>query len=173
VRQAVTQAFVRQSILESLAKLAATAVKDIQAGQSFETVAAKNGAQVAHQLGLQRISAQQYESTLGAQLLGAVFAAKQGQVFDTLSQPLKGVVVARLDAVKPADARQAAAFLEIERRNMTQGYLESLQGAVRQAAFKEVKPSTDVDLARNAMGVDATMLARINAKPAKGAALAK
>ena len=44
---------------------------------------------------------------------------------------------------------------------------------MRQAAFKDVKPSTDVDLARNVMGVDATMLARINAKPAKGAALAK
>jgi peptidyl-prolyl cis-trans isomerase D len=173
VRQAVTQAFVRQSILESLAKLAAAAVKDIQSGQSFEAVAAKNGGEVAHQLGLQRIAAQQYEATLGAQLLGAIFAAKQGQVFDTLSQPLKGVVVARLDAVKPADARQAAAFLDIERRNMTQGYLEGLQGAVRQAAFKDVKPSTDVDLARNVMGVDATMLARINAKPAKGAALAK
>ena len=163
----------RQQVMEGLAKIAGDAVKAIQSGQTFEAVAARNGGQVTHQIGLQRIAQRQFEPRLGQQFFGGVFQAKQGQVFDVLSQPLGGVVVARVDAVRPADARQTATFLELERRSISQPYLESVQVAVKDAAIKIVKPSTDLDLARNVMGVDAAMLARINAKPAKGAVLAK
>jgi hypothetical protein len=44
----------------------------------------------------------------------------------------------------------------------------------REAALKWVRPSTDLDLARTAMGADQAMIARANAKPtAKGPGLAR
>jgi peptidyl-prolyl cis-trans isomerase D len=83
-------------------------------------------------------------------------------VFAVGSDPLKGLVIVRVDAVKPADPKQVAQVLELVRQRASATYLEGLQAASRNAAVKLIKPRTDLTLARNAMGVDAAMAARID-----------
>ena len=174
VRPFLTQAYYQQAIVGALQKKAAVAIAAIQKGQTFEAVAAANGAQVAHQIGLQRVSAQQYVQTLGQEFLLESFQAKAGQVFSAGSDPLKGFAVARVDAIHPADPSKAAIILESVRQQANQQYLRALVGAVRDASVRWVKPATDIDIARNAMGADPAMVARATAKsPAKGAALAR
>ena len=168
VRQALTQAYMQQTVVAALQKKAADAQAALQKGQTFEAVAATFHGQVAHQLGLQRISAQQYLQTVGQDFLAATFGTKPGQIFTVGSDPLKGFAVARLDAVHPADPRQIAGILEAVRQRSTQPYLDSLQDAARQAAVKMIKPRTDLTLARNTVGIDAAMVARAK-KPAPGA----
>lgn len=174
IRPIVTQAYYQQAIVGGLQRKAAAAIAAIQKGQSFEAAAAANGAQVAHQVGLQRVTAQQYQQTLGQDVLLQTFQAKAGQLFSAGSDPLKGFVVARLDGVHPADPSKAAVIVEAVRQRADQGYMRSLVTAVRDASVRWIKPTTDIDIARTAMGADAAMVARATAKPAsKGAGLAR
>jgi peptidyl-prolyl cis-trans isomerase D len=161
VRAALTQAFIQQTIVTALQQKGAAAQAALQKGQSFEQVAAGYGAKVSHQIGLQQASAQQQEQTLGRAFVGNTFQAKQGQVFVAGSDPLKGFVVARVDAIHAADPKQVAAILEIIRQRSAQSYAGGMQQAVRDAAVRMVKPSTDLALARQAMGVDEAMAARV------------
>ena len=174
VRPILIQAYLRQAIVGALQKKANAAIAAIQKGQSFEAVAAANGAQLTHQIGLQRVTAQQYAQTLGQDFLVKTFEAKAGQLFFAGSDPLNGFVVARVDAIHPADPSKAAVILEAVRQHATQDYLRALVGAVRDASVQLVKPATDIDIARNAMGADPAMIARATAKSApKGASLAR
>jgi peptidyl-prolyl cis-trans isomerase D len=169
VRPAMTQAFIQQAVVTALQQKAAAAQAALQKGQTFEAVAATYGAQVSHQLGLQQANAQAQEQTLGRAFVGNAFQTKQGQFFTAGSDPLKGFVVARVDAVHVADPKQVAAILEIIRQRSAQSYVASLQQSIRDAAVKMIKPSTDLALAREAMGVDAAMAARADKAAATSA----
>jgi peptidyl-prolyl cis-trans isomerase D len=164
VREFLTQAYYQQSVIAALQKKASDATAALKKGQSFEQVAASYGAHVTHQLGLQRISAQQYQGVLGQELLAQIFGAKPQQPFTAGSDPLKGLVIGRVDAVRPGETRQIASVLEAVRQRALDDYLKGLQQAVSDASFKMIKPTTDIQLAHNAMGVDAAMLARVQAK---------
>lgn len=168
VRPAMTQAFIQQTVVTTLQQKAATAQAALQKGQSFEAVAATFGAQVSHQLGLQQANAQQQEAALGRAFVGSAFQTKQGQLFTAGSDPLKGFVVARVDAVHAADPKQVAAILEVIRQRSGQSYAAGLQQSIRDASVRMVKPNTDLALARDAMGVDKAMAARAD-KAAAGA----
>jgi peptidyl-prolyl cis-trans isomerase D len=176
IRPMLTQAYMQQSIIGALQKKSDDAQAALKKGATMEAVAASYGAKVAHQVGLQRAAAQQYEQTYGQAFLASVFGAKAGQVFGVGSDPLKGLVVGRLDAVRPADPKQVAQVLDLVRQRGNQAYLEALQEAVRQAAVRMIKPHTDLTLARNAMGVDDAMAARVDragGAKSSGAKLAK
>jgi len=164
IRPVLTNYYMQQAVVGVLKKRGADAQAAIQKGQSFEAAAAAAGGQVGHQLGLQRIAAQQYEQAIGQALLGQIFSAKPGVVFAAGSDQLRGYVVARVDAIHPADPQQVAQVLEMVRQRANQGYLESLAGAVRELAVNWVKPHTDIGLARDAMGIDPTMVARLSPK---------
>lgn len=169
VRPAMTQAFLQQAVVSALQQKATAAQAALQKGQTFETVAATYGAKVAHQIGLQQASAQQQEQALGRAFLGSAFQAKPGQVFTAGSDPLKGFVVARLDAVHAADPKQVAAVLQVIQQRSTQAYVTGLQASIRDASVKLIKPSTDLALARQAMGVDDAMAARADKAAAASA----
>jgi peptidyl-prolyl cis-trans isomerase D len=169
VRPAMTQAFLQQAVVTALQQRATAAQAALQKGQTFEAVAATYGAKVSHQIGLQQASAQQQEQALGRAFLGTAFQAKQGQVFTAGSDPLKGFVVARLDAVHVADPKQVAAVLQVIQQRSTQAYVTGLQQSIRDAAVKLIKPSTDLALARQAMGVDDAMAARADKAAASSA----
>ena len=68
------------------------------------------------------------------------------------------------------DPKQVASVIPMVSPRAGQSYANGLQQALHDAAVKVVKPTTDLDLARSAMGVDAAMVARATAKPAAGAA---
>ena len=107
---------------------------------------------------------QQYEQAIGAPFTNQIFAAKPGAVFSAGSEQMRGFVVARVDAIHPADPNQVAHFLEPARQRANPAYLQSLLGAVRELAVNWVKPRTDLALARNAMGIDPAMVERLSPK---------
>jgi len=168
VRMAITHAFAQQAIVTGLQKKAADAQAALGKGQTFDAVAATYGAKLNHQIGLQQASAQQFQQTLGQEFLGAIFEQKAGQVFTAGSQPLNGMVVARIDAVHAPGPQQVALVLETVRQKTAGAYIKGVQAAVRQGALAMIKPATDLGLARKAMGVDADMAARLAPKPASG-----
>jgi peptidyl-prolyl cis-trans isomerase D len=174
IRPALTQAYMQQTILGSLKQKGDDAQAALKKGATFEAVAATYGATLAHQVGLQRAQAQQFAQTFGQPFLAVTFDGKTGQVFAVGSDPLRGLVIGRVDAVRPADPIQVAQVLEAVRQRVTSAYLEGLADAARAAAVKMVKPRSDLTLARNAMNVDPAMAARVDkaaaaagAKPAK------
>jgi peptidyl-prolyl cis-trans isomerase D len=169
VRTFLTQAYYQQTVVGALQKKANDAQAAVQKGQTFEAAAAAYGGHITHQVGLQRANAQQYQQTLGQDFLAAIFGSKVGQVFTAGSDPLKGVVIARVDASHPGDPKQVAAVIEALRQRGAQDYLGALEQAVRAAAVKMIKPATNLELARNAMGIDAAMVARDAPKPIPGA----
>jgi peptidyl-prolyl cis-trans isomerase D len=174
VRPALAQLYMQQTVVAALQKKATAAQAEIQKGQSFEAAAAAAGGHVTHQLGVRRAAAQQYQQMLGQEFLAQMFGAKVGQIFLAGSDPLKGLVVARLDAVHPADPDQIASVLPAISQRADQSYLGGLASAIHAAAAKMIKPRIDLALARTAMGVDPTTIASLTAKPAvKGAGLAK
>ena len=175
VREFLTQAYYQQTVVAALQKKAADAQAAIQKGETFEAAAAAAGSQLGHQLGLRRIAAQQYETALGQDFLSQLFSAKQGQIFSAGSDPLKGFVVARMDAIHAADPKQVASVLDAVNQRADQGYLQALAGTMREAAVKWIRPVTDLDLARTAMGIDPAMVARDTPKliSSKGAGLAR
>jgi peptidyl-prolyl cis-trans isomerase D len=137
-------------------------------------VAAAAGGHVTHQIGLVRANAKQLEQTLGQEMLQQVFGAKLNTPFVAGSGPLQGLVVARIDAIHAADPKDIAPMIDPLRQRADQTYLQGIAGAARAAALKMIKPTTDVTLADNVMGVTPEMQAKLHPKtPAKGAALIK
>jgi hypothetical protein len=170
IREALTRAYLQQTVIAALQKKGDDAQAAIARGGTFEAVAAANGATLAHQVGMQRVAAQQSAQTFGQPFLQVVFGAKAGQVFSVGSDPLKGLVVGRVDAVKAADPQQVAQLTEALRQRTTTTYLEGLQSAARDAADKSVRPQTNLALARNAMNVDPAMAARVDKAAAASSA---
>ncbi|HZZ88349.1 MAG TPA: peptidyl-prolyl cis-trans isomerase, partial [Caulobacteraceae bacterium] len=160
IRELMSRLYMQQAVVDALQAKGAEAQAALKKGQSFEAVAATYHAQVAHQVGLQRLSAQQYARVFGQELLAMVFGQKQPAYFVVGSDPLKGFVVGHVDAIRPADPKQVAQVLELLRQRGTTTYLEGLQEATRQASVALVKPTTNLKLAREAMGVDPDMAAR-------------
>jgi peptidyl-prolyl cis-trans isomerase D len=119
---------------------------------------------------LQRAQAQQLAQTFGQPFLAVTFGGKPGQIFTVGSDPLRGLVIGRLDAIRPADPKQVAQVLEAVRQRAGSTYLDGLADAARTAAVKTIKPRTDLTLARNAMGVDPAMAARVDKAAASGGA---
>jgi peptidyl-prolyl cis-trans isomerase D len=178
VRLALGHALQQQTVLAGLQKQAADAQAAIKGGQTLDAVAAKYHATVAHQVGLQQATAQQFQQTLGQAFMGTVFDQKAGQIFAVGSDPLKGMVIGRVDQVHTPDPKQVAMVLETVQQRTAEAYLNGVQGrgglesAIRDAALRMVKPSTDLTLARSAMDVDAAMAARLT-KAAATNSLAK
>ncbi len=142
----------------------------IRKGESIDAVAASVGGHVTHQVGLQAVTAQQHQE-LGQDFLGRLFNSKPGDVFAANGQ--QGVFVARLDAVRPGDINTMARIVESIRGRASEAYVKDLDGAVRDAAAKTVKVTTNLDLARRTLGVDPATLPKAGAKPgAKPAAKA-
>jgi peptidyl-prolyl cis-trans isomerase D len=166
IKPLVAGAYISQMVGQALQAKATAAQAALQKGQTFEQAAGANGGHVTHQLGLQQAAAQPFLQTLGRSFLVAISQAKQGQVFILHSQELKGAVVARVDHVTPPDPRQVSSVVEMIRERAGPNYANGLQEALQAAALKLVNPSTDLDLARQAMGVDADMVARATGKSA-------
>ncbi|HEY1752964.1 MAG TPA: peptidyl-prolyl cis-trans isomerase [Caulobacteraceae bacterium] len=166
VRDFLTNVYKQQTVLAALQKEGKAAQDALNKGQTFEAVAATYKAQVAHQVGMQEATSQQLEQTLGQAFLEAAFGSKPGVVFAIGSDKLSGIVVGKVDALHIPDPKEVAAIIDQVRQRTGQGYLDGLQQAVHRAALAMVKPTTDLALARTAMGVDAEMLARVTKAPA-------
>ncbi len=162
-RDALARAYMNMELVQSVKAKADQLIGQIKKGLSLEQAAAQVGAHVVHQTGMQRIKAQQYQG-LGREFLQSIFGVKPGEVFAAGGQ--NGIFIAKLDAVRPGDPAMTARLLEAIRGRVSQGYAGDLMATVQAAARNQIKPSVNLTLARQAIGVDPA----ITAKPGPGGA---
>jgi peptidyl-prolyl cis-trans isomerase D len=162
-RAGLTQEYIREQYLKALATKAQALIAQVKAGATMDMAAASVGGSVIHQNGIQRIQLQQYQN-LGREFLEGVFGSKPGNVFGALTPT--GVAIAKLDAIRPGDRTATATLAEEIRQRMSQDYMRELIDNVREAAEKNVKVTTNLDLARKTIGVDAATMAKLKTPPA-------
>ncbi|HWA61677.1 MAG TPA: peptidyl-prolyl cis-trans isomerase [Caulobacteraceae bacterium] len=168
-RAELTQIYMRQQLVDSLKAKAEALMAAIRKGTSIDAAAAQVGAHVTHQVGLERRTAQQFAQVLGREFLLSIFGAKPGDVF-AAGAPT-GIFIARLDAVRPGDMTMMAQGVNQIRSRVSDDYLNDVDGSIQAAAQAIIKPNTNLNLARRAIGVSAEEMDKLNAKPAaKGGA---
>lgn len=161
-RTLLTQAFTREQVLKALRARADSLVQQIHKGASLDQVAAQVGASVAHQVGMQRIQAKQYQA-LGGEFLQALFTGKPGDVF--VAGADTGLSIAHIDAIRPGDLAATARATQSLAPRLSQDYMQDIMTALKQAARREVKASINVTLAEQALGVDPAALKTSPGKP--------
>jgi len=160
-RPLLAKAWTQEQFVKALRARAETLMDAVRKGGSLDQAAAQVGARVTHQLGMQRVQAQQYKA-MGRDFLENVFAAKPGDVF-AASAP-NGVFIAKLDAVRPGDVAFMARAVEANRARLAADYLRDIDGAVKTAAQQQIKVTTNLTLARQALGVDPALFAKPSTK---------
>jgi peptidyl-prolyl cis-trans isomerase D len=166
VRGPLTQAYVREQLIQALRAKAEGLMAEVRHGKSIDEVASSVSARVVRQQGMQVIKAQQYQS-LGRELLTAIFSKKPGEVFGAGAP--NGVFIAKLDAIEAGDVQTTAQFLESIRQRASQDYLHDLVNAAKLASQKVVKVNINLNLARQTMGVDPATIPASETKSTGGA----
>lgn len=166
IRDPLSKRFIAETLLTELKAKAEALMAQIRKGGTLEAAAAQVNGHVNHQVGLQRIAAQQQVQTLGQPFLQAIFGAKPGDVFDAFSQT--GLYIAKLDAVRPGDATMMARAVQTYGPKMSEGYSGDIYLAAQSAAQHKIKPRTNIDAARVAIGVSAETIAKLKAQDSKG-----
>jgi peptidyl-prolyl cis-trans isomerase D len=165
IRPQLTQVYMREQLTNALKAKAEGLIAQIKQGKSMDELAASVGSAVTRQQGLQLIKAQQYQA-LGREFLTQVFSQKAGAVF-AAGAP-NGAFVARLDAVRPGDPTATAQFVQAIEPRVSQDYLRDLMTTAKVAAEKAVKVNVNVQLARQALGIDPATLGKPGTKGAGG-----
>jgi peptidyl-prolyl cis-trans isomerase D len=162
-RPQLTQAYLRETLINALKAKANTLMTQLRGGASMETVAAQVHGHVTHQVGLQRLQARQYVQTLGQEFIAGIFSVKPGEVFDAGGPG--GIFIAKLDAIRPGNTTQMAQAVQTVAPRLSQDYLSDVQLALQTGAEHVVKPHTNIAAARTAINVDQETLDKLNAKP--------
>ncbi|WP_312164207.1 peptidyl-prolyl cis-trans isomerase [Phenylobacterium sp.] len=123
----------------------------VRKGESLEAVAASAGAKVVHVANLDRQNAAQ-STALSRDALGKAFSVKQGDVF-TAEGTQFGLIVGKLEAVRPPSGPTLARITEDVRPQVTMALFRDLGAAARKAARTEVKAQVYPDKARAALGL--------------------
>ena len=153
-RPQLTKAYVTQLYLQALKAKADGLLAAMRGGATLDQVAAGVGGRVQHMAGMQRIQAQKY-AALGQTFVESVFGVKAGQPF-AAGAP-NGVYIARLDAVRPGDSATMGQVTNAIRGRLGQAYLGDVLESAKVAARAEIKPSVNVTVARQIIGVDPTV----------------
>ena len=156
IRGPLTQRWMIERLLESMKVKADALAARIKKGESIEAVAASAGTKVQRIANISRQNARQYQG-LGRDLLTATFGAKPSQPF-TAQGPQGGYLVAVVEKVHPAPTAQLAQLTEAMRGRASQGLLNDVGQAAREAAKAQLKTKVNLDLARQAIGIDTSTL---------------
>ncbi len=159
-RDALARAYMNQELVKAVKAKADELVGKIRGGMTLEAAASQVGAVVTRQTGMQRVKARQYQG-LGNQFLQEAFGAKPGEVFAAGGQA--GIFIAKVESAQPADPTSTAQLLEALRGRVTQAYVGDLMNAVQIAARDQIKPTSNLALARQALGVDPSIVAKTGA----------
>jgi peptidyl-prolyl cis-trans isomerase D len=160
-RPELVKAYVNQQYLKALKARAEALMSEVRGGSGIDQVAARAGAHVVRQGGMQRIQAAQYKG-LGRDFLVAVFGAKPGDVFAAAGPT--GVFIGKLDAVRPGDVSAMARAVNLIEGRVSQDYLKDLLNTAKAASRQEIKVTINLPLARRALGVDPALAAKSVAK---------
>ncbi|HEY4030766.1 MAG TPA: SurA N-terminal domain-containing protein [Caulobacteraceae bacterium] len=159
LRPQLVRAFLQREMSKRLeAKLTELAAR-VKKGESLDAVAKSVGSDVTH-LSLNRQMAEQNRN-VPPQLLQQILTAKTGDVVIT------GSGVAKVDAVKPPPAGIIAAALPQGQLTFARAIFEEIEQEGRAWAKDQIKPKTNLALARQAIG--ATDKATGPAAPASSA----
>lgn len=168
IKPALSQRWMLDKLFERMKAKADELGARVKKGESMEAVAASAQSKVQRVPNISRENARQFQG-LGRDLLVATFGAKPGEPF-TAAAPQGGFLVARISAVHPATAAQAAQVTEAMRGQASQGLLRDVGQAAQAAAKAQLKTKVNLTLARQAIGVDTSALPKDGDKPAPGAA---
>lgn len=162
-RPELAKAYTNQQFLLALKARAEALMDQIRKGASIDKVAAQAGGHVVRQAGMQRVQAQQYKA-MGRDFLQGVFSAKPGDVFAAAAPT--GVLIAKLDAVRPGEVTAMARVVEAIRGRLSEDYTRDLMAAVKAGSRQTVTVTVNLPLARQALDVDPDLLAKSGTKPA-------
>jgi peptidyl-prolyl cis-trans isomerase D len=156
LRPQLTQVWMSREMLKRIQAKAEPLAARLRKGESLESVAAAAGAQVTRALALTRSTAEQNKS-MSQDALSKAFDAKPGEVFigDNTSF---GLVVAKLEAVRPGAPAELAALAERARAQMSQGLAREVLTSASTSVVAELRDAkklrTNPDLARTAIGLE-------------------
>lgn len=154
-RPQLAKAWTTEQFVTALKAKADGLMAQLRKGASMEAVSSSVGAHVVHQVGMQRVSAEQYKA-MGRDFLVGVFTAKAGDVFAAPAP--NGVFVARLDAVRPGDLTAMARAAQMIAPRVSQAFSQNLLDSVRAASQRAIKTTINLAMARQAIGVDTSTL---------------
>ena len=160
-RPQLTAAYMQMNYLDALRAKANALVARLKAGEPIATVAASAGGHVTAQTGMRRVDAAKYQA-MGSQFLQAAFGVKPGDAFAAAGQ--NAIYIAKLDAIRPGDARQVADVTNAFRDRIGEGYLNDVLAAAKAAAQAQVKPQINRQLALQAIGVDPAQVPKAKGK---------
>ncbi|MDG2527175.1 peptidylprolyl isomerase [Caulobacter endophyticus] len=158
VKPMLTQQWMLNEMVKRLKAKADELVARVRKGESIDAVAASVNTKVEKVAGLSRENAQQHQA-LGRDLLIASFNAKPGETFAARA-PQIGYFVGRIDTVRPGDTAEIARAAEGMRPQTSMAYMRDIGQAGRAAARDKLKPKLNLNLARQAIGVDTEALAK-------------
>lgn len=165
IKPQLAQQWMITKLLERMKAKADELGARVKKGESMEAVAAAAGSNVQRVPNITRENARQFQG-LGRDLLIATFGAKPGEPFTTRA-PQGGFLVAKVEAVRPGAAPQMARITEAMRGQTTQGLLRDVGQAAQDAAKTQLKTKVNLDLARQAIGVDTSALPKDGGGKAK------
>ena len=160
--------FAARKTMDAINARAEALAERIKKGESINAVAASVGAQVGTIKALDRLRASQdpqISQTMPRELLEKMFGVKPGETFIVDGGPPR-VIVAHLDAVRPGSTPQVARIIEAQRPQLTAQIFRDMQNQAQERAVKAMKARTDLARARNAIGVDPDLAARLDGKAA-------
>jgi peptidyl-prolyl cis-trans isomerase D len=144
IRPRLVQAFLAQGMSKRLeVKLNELAAR-VRKGETIDAVAKSVGSDVT-KLSITRNQAQQSRNLQPAQV-NAIFNSKTGDVITT------GAVVAKIDSITPAPPGVIRTMQEQGQLSLARGIFDEIQAESRTWAAKQMKPKTNLELARQAIG---------------------
>jgi peptidyl-prolyl cis-trans isomerase D len=166
-RPELARAYMNEQLVTALKAKAKDLTALAKKNGNLDAAAAQVGAKVSHLAGVQRLKAQQYQA-LGREFLEGLFAAKTGDVFAAGGQT--GVYIIRLDSARPGDTQQTAQLAAAVRARASQAYADDILSSMQNAARQDLKPTLNLNLARQTLGVDPNLLSKGGLKPGSGKA---
>jgi peptidyl-prolyl cis-trans isomerase D len=150
IREPLAQQWIQRENARRLTNKAEELAARVRAGEDIAAVATSAGATLNVRAGVQQNAVAQAD--LGDGVLGGLFGQGRGQVF-TGPASNSAYVVGRVDAVRAANAVEAAPIAEQIRPRMTQELVAGLGEHLVAAAARIVKASNDPARALEALGL--------------------
>lgn len=165
VKPALTRVWMQQEMIKRLQARADELAARLKKGETLEAVASAAGSSVTRVVGVDRQTAGQ-NPALSRDALAKALNAKAGDVF-TAQHTSFGLIVARLEAVRPAQGANLARLTEDGRPQITMAVFRELGEGAQKAARAQVKVKIDAARARTAIGLEPLEPAKVE-KAGKG-----
>jgi peptidyl-prolyl cis-trans isomerase D len=154
VRQPLARAWMNQEMAKRVRAKGESLAEQVRKGQDIAAVAASIGARPARLAGLTRQGAGQ-GGPLSQEGFGAAFQATKGGVFVAANPAAFAVTVGRVETITPPAVADNARSVEDVRPRLGMAIFEELGAELPRYARSVLKVETSLELARQALGVEA------------------